>query len=84
MRPSTKIVAGVLLASILGAAGVSLAAGGSAEVYSGCYKATQPNEWWVKLIGENGLPSSCPMGNGVHVPTPGAARGVRGSGACRR
>jgi hypothetical protein len=58
MRSRTKIIAGVLVATTLGA-GVSLAAGGSSAVYTACYKTNQPNAGWVKLINQPGLPTSC-------------------------
>jgi hypothetical protein len=59
---STKVLAGVILATAIGAAGVSLAAGSSSKAYTGCYKADQPNAGWVKLIDEAGLPAKCPNG----------------------
>jgi Collagen triple helix repeat (20 copies) len=60
---STKVIGGVVLATAIGAVGVSLAAGGSSDkVYAGCFKTSQPNAGWVKLIGEAGLPATCPNG----------------------
>lgn len=62
MRPSTKVVAGAMLATLLAAAGVSLAATGPAKAYNACFKANQPDAGWVRLITEPGLSATCPHG----------------------
>jgi hypothetical protein len=74
-----KVIAGALLATVVGAVGVSLASGGSgAKPYTACYKADHPNAGWVKLINEPGLPTSCPWGYTAFQFNQQAATGTTG------